>query len=225
MSEIWFTSDTHFNHHKEFLYGPRGFTNPQEMGEQIVTLWNERVKPDDTVYHLGDFIFGAPDSSDFSATLPLIRQLQGHIVLIRGNHDSDKKINVLLNEHIIGFWVWAYMITKGKHKIYMSHYPTLTANFDDKAFIQHVIALHGHTHQTSNFLQADNPFMYHVGVDSHSCAPVHIDEMLSDVRNRWDGITQLNPRVEDLYFTDRKRELDERYNEIFAKLHRETSFA
>ena len=75
-----------------------------------------------------------------------------------------------------------------KYSIYMSHYPTLTANFDEKHFSQHVINLHGHTHQRTNWLQLDNPFMYHVGVDSHNNTPVHIDEILVDIKNRWNEL-------------------------------------
>ena len=70
----------------------------------------------------------------------------------------------------------------------MSHYPTLTANFDDKKFSQHVIALHGHTHQRTNWLHLDNPFMYHIGLDSHNNMPVHIDEVLADIKNRWNEL-------------------------------------
>ena len=53
--EIFFTADTHFCHGKSFLYEPRGFTNVNEMNETIVERWNSVVKPEDEVYHLGDF--------------------------------------------------------------------------------------------------------------------------------------------------------------------------
>jgi len=59
-----------------------------------------------------------------------------------------------------------------------------------------VINLHGHTHQQTNFLQPDNPFMYHVGMDSHNCTPVHIDEVMTDIRQRWNEVGQLNIRTE-----------------------------
>ena len=52
--ETWFTSDTHFSHIPEFLWGPRGFSNEREMNEAIVDRWNNVVKPGDIVYHLGD---------------------------------------------------------------------------------------------------------------------------------------------------------------------------
>ena len=189
MSEIFFTSDTHFNHNQGFIYAARGFTSPIEMGEAIVDTWNDKVKSEDTVYHLGDFIFGAVGTLEFNSALGLIKQLHGTIYWILGNHDSVKKLNTILQEcENIECLMWAQLFEYGRYKFYLSHYPTLTANFDDKHFSQHVIALHGHTHQQRNFMFPDNPFVYHVGVDSHNCAPVHIEEILADVRNRYNEL-------------------------------------
>ena len=51
---IWFTSDLHFNHDKEFLYKPRGFHNVIEMNESIIEVYNKFISKDDIVYILGD---------------------------------------------------------------------------------------------------------------------------------------------------------------------------
>ena len=182
--EIWLTSDTHFSHDKEFLYGPRGFTNVKDMNMAIVENWNSVVKPDDEVWHLGDMALG-----DIDDACKYINQLNGTIRWIQGNHCTEKKIGKIIEECPAVWEIgWAYQIKIGKHSIYMSHYPTLTANFDDKHFSQHVIALHGHTHQQTNWLQLTNPFTYHVGMDSHNCTPVHIDEVIADIKNRWNEL-------------------------------------
>ena len=185
MSEIFFTSDTHFCHKPEFLWSPRGFTNVDDMNEAIVENWNKVVKPHDIVYHLGDTIL-----NDTEKGIEYFKRLNGEIFLIWGNHDTQNRMNALFEacrNKLMGGW-YAFVIKHGKQSIYLSHYPTLTANFDDKHFSQHVINLHGHTHQRTNWLQLDNPFMYHVGVDSHNCTPVHIDEVLADIRNRWNEL-------------------------------------
>lgn len=180
--EIWLTSDTHFSHNKEFLYGPRGFKNVKDMNIAIVENWNSVVKPDDEVWHLGDMALG-----DIDDACKYINQLNGTIRWIRGNHCTSKKIGKIVEECPAVLEIgWAYQIKFGKYSIYMSHYPTLTANFDDKYFNQHVINLHGHTHQQYNFMQPDNPFMYHVGMDSHNCTPVHIEEILSDIKAKYE---------------------------------------
>ena len=194
---IFFTSDLHFCHNKEFLYVPRGFTNVQDMNEALVENWNKVVKLNDEVYNLGDFAL-----NDVEAAIPYINQLNGTIRWIYGNHDTEKKIDRIMDE-CPNVWAIGYadlIKYDKKFSIYMSHYPTLTANFDDKHFSQHVINLHGHTHQQANWLQPDNPFMYHVGVDSHNCTPVHIDEVITDIRNRWNECGQLYSKYkEDTY--------------------------
>ena len=187
MGEIYFTSDTHFCHNQGFLYAPRGFTNVDDMNEAIIENWNKVVKPGDIVYHLGDTML-----NNNVHGLECFKRLNGQIFLIYGNHDTDARKNLLFTElpgKMLGGW-YAWLIKYGKLSIYMSHYPTLTANYDEKHFSQHVLSLHGHTHQQTNFLQLDNPFLYHVGMDSHNCTPVHIDEVLADIRNRWNELCQ-----------------------------------
>ena len=44
---IWFTSDFHFGHEKEFLWQPRGFLDWKDHAETIIKDFNSRVKDDD----------------------------------------------------------------------------------------------------------------------------------------------------------------------------------
>lgn len=184
------------SHKAEFLWKPRGFNSVDEMNEAIIENWNSVVKPEDIVYNLGDSIM-----SDNEKGVELYKKLNGTSFMIWGNHCTDNKKNLLAEHcHIAGGW-YAYQIKYSKMTIYMSHYPTLTANYDDKHFSQHVLALHGHTHQQTNFLSPSNPFMYHVGVDSHNCTPVHIDEVITEIRQRWNDIGRLPTptKPEDMY--------------------------
>ena len=197
MSNIWFTSDLHLMHNKGFLYEPRGFTNEKEMCEALVENWNRVVKSEDTVYNLGDIAL-----SDVETAVKYLKKLNGKHMWIRGNHDSNNKLELITKEcrDRVYYLGWAKMIKYDKYHLYMSHYPTLTANYDDKRFSQHVFSLHGHTHQQTNWLQAENPFLYHVGIDSHNNTPVHIDEVITDIRNRYNQYQQLYEKYkEDTY--------------------------
>ena len=107
---IYFTSDTHFCHIKEFLFTPRGFTNVEDMNLTIVANWNDIVQPDDDVYHLGDFVM-----NDIDAGIELIKQLNGRIHLIRGNHDTDAKVQRYLECPNIVEIKWADMIKYKKN--------------------------------------------------------------------------------------------------------------
>ena len=193
MSEIFFTSDTHFCHNQGFLYEPRGFSSADEMNEAIVENWNKVVKPDDVVYHLGDTML-----NDNKKGIECFKRLNGTIFFIFGNHDSDTRKNLLFTEcihKVLGGW-YAWVMKYDKLSIYMSHYPTLTSNYDEKHFSQHVLSLHGHSHQRTNWLDPKNPFLYHVGLDSHNNTPVHIDEVITDIRQRWEEIGRLPVSVQ-----------------------------
>lgn len=53
---IYFTSDLHFGHNKEFLYKSRGYNSLNEMTEDIILKWNSTVQNEDDVYILGDLM-------------------------------------------------------------------------------------------------------------------------------------------------------------------------
>lgn len=79
----WFISDTHFNHEKIIEYCNRPFNDANSMNEKIVQLWNQSIKKDDKVYHLGDFGFGSKEQ-----ITEIVERLNGKIYLVTGNHDT-----------------------------------------------------------------------------------------------------------------------------------------
>lgn len=80
-SGVYFTSDTHFNHNSILKFCNRPFETIEEHDNKLIENWNSVVGLDDTVFHLGDFCFGgAPKWKEIRS------QLNGHIILIVGNH-------------------------------------------------------------------------------------------------------------------------------------------
>lgn len=177
---IFFTSDLHLNHEKEFIWGARGFSSVEEMNKGIIKRWNNIINPDDEVYIVGDLMLG-----DTEKGIEIINQLNGFKRIIIGNHDTDNRIeaykigikNLLSIEH-------ATRLKYGKNIFWISHYPANTSNYDDqKAWVKNLINLYGHTHQTDTFY-SDNPYMYNVGIDAHNCTPVSIEEIISDIKQK-----------------------------------------
>lgn len=182
---IYFTSDTHFNHDKEFCWGSRGFNSVEEMNNKIIENWNTTVTNEDEVYLLGDIMLG-----DYQKGIDILSQLKGKIHIILGNHDTQKRIELYEQLPNVVEVTYAKLIKIGKQHYYLSHYPTFTANYDDKPYHNHIINLYGHTHQEDNFFcmgdplfDYPNPFMYHVGVDSHNCYPISAEEISKDIHD------------------------------------------
>ena len=182
---VFFTSDLHLCHDKDFVWQARGFTSVDEMNAEIIKRWNEVVYPDDDVYVLGDLILGNVEEG-----LKLIAKLNGYLHIIRGNHDTDTKASRYLELPNVVSVEFATVYKYKKAIFWLSHYPTVTANYDDdKPWAQHLVCLFGHTHQVSPFYEVikhagENPYMYNVGMDAHNCTPISIEKIMDDIRNK-----------------------------------------
>ena len=87
-------ADTHFGDDSSiFRYERRPFQDEEAMNAGLIELWNASVRPEDTVYHLGDFAVGL----SFDEIKELLSMLNGHKILIMGNHDKDFTIKEWLD--------------------------------------------------------------------------------------------------------------------------------
>jgi calcineurin-like phosphoesterase family protein len=83
--QTWFISDTHFDHSNIIGYCARPFIDVNEMNEILENNWNATVNKQDSVYFLGDIVFGrGARKKDY-----WLSKLNGDIVYIRGNHDKE----------------------------------------------------------------------------------------------------------------------------------------
>ena len=188
MGRIFITSDTHFCHDRAFLYEPRGFTPIQEHDEGVIRRWNSVVTPDDTVYHLGDVML-----NDNEHGMDCLRQLNGNIIIIPGNHDTDTRLELykslgpriqVIEGGIPGLRAASVMLKYNKYGLLLSHHPTMTSNLEGSPHLrEHLIGLYGHTHQKTKFYQ-DTPYLFHVGLDAHDCFPVLLDDAIEMMKDK-----------------------------------------
>ena len=82
----WVTADFHGFHRNILIYEKRPFKDVDHMNYKIIRRHNEVVKPEDTVYNLGDFCFGGKEKIRWFR-----EQLHGKQILILGNHDKGKQ--------------------------------------------------------------------------------------------------------------------------------------
>jgi len=134
MPATFLVSDTHFGHLGvcRFL-GPDGVTKlrpwdtPEEMDDEMVRRWNDRVRPNDKVYHLGDVVINR-------RALPTLARLNGDKVLIKGNHDIFK-----LEEYTPYFRdIRSYHVMNG---LILSHIPV-----HEESLGRFGTNVHGHLH-------------------------------------------------------------------------------
>lgn len=154
--QIFVTSDTHFGHNRviEFQRDARPFSSIEEHDETLIDNWNSTVRPKDTVWHLGDAVFG-------KANLRLLGRLNGIKRLVMGNHDGYN-----IQEYAKYFSTIAGC---AKFRGYiLTHIPVHVDQF--KRFRANI---HGHLHSKS----LEDPRYYNVGVDRHHLKPVAFDEI------------------------------------------------
>jgi len=179
---LWFTSDLHFGHEAVIRYANRPFTDLATMHEALITNWNQRVKPDDTIYVVGDLAL-----CRFSDFEPLAQRLQGRKFLIQGNHDHYS----LAQYGRVGFTVLQEAKLKlAGRMVRLSHYPWALPwwkrPFAYKSELRFMelrpprvpgeILMHGHTHQRYRTTQDGR---LHIGVDAWDYRPVSAREIES----------------------------------------------
>ena len=169
MANIFFTSDNHFGHANIIKHSNRPYASVEEMDDALVTNWNERVKPEDTIYHIGDFAF----KMRTKAINMVMSRLNGHKFLIYGNHDKKE---VLRSEG----WTWQGPYKRIKvngQGIILFHYGCRVWDGSHRGTWQ----LYGHSH--GSLPDDPNTKSFDVGVDCHNYAPLHFDEVSKIMEN------------------------------------------
>ena len=175
---IWITSDWHFGRSREFIYKPRGFDSIEEHDKAIIDKHNIVVTNEDDVYVLGDLMLG-----DSTHGLECIKQMNGKLHIIRGNHDTDSRIALYTSLPQVVEICDAKILKYNKHHFFLCHYPTLTGNLEKESLTQMTCNIFGHTHQKESFYH-DMPFMFHAGVDSNECCPVSLDAIIRKMHDK-----------------------------------------
>lgn len=170
MPNTWFISDTHFGHAKMLLFTDAllkpvrpEFSSVEEMDEAMVARWNERVKPGDRIYHLGDVVIRRRD-------LVILKRLSGRKVLLRGNHDIFK-----LADYVPYFDDIRAYKTYPEHGIVCSHVPVHPQQLENRFKVN----VHGHLH--TNVIP--DPRYVNICVEHTGYAPISLEELLTRCQN------------------------------------------
>ena len=167
----FYISDPHFGHEAIISFCNRPFTSVEEMDEELIKRWNNKVSNNDTVYILGDLIYKSDKPPEY-----YLDKLNGKKILIKGNHDGTWLKKVDVKKYFDGIYDYLEISDEGRW-IVLSHYPFLEHNGKHRGSYH----LHGHIHNIeSEALRYSNkePKIFNVSADMIRFEPMTLDELI-----------------------------------------------
>lgn len=166
MPNIYYISDWHYGHRNCLSFDNRPFTFVEDMNAALTERWNGVVKPEDTVYVLGDMFWCKP-----SEAVPVLKSLRGTKILVKGNHD---RVN---NEEFRAQFadVRDYMeIDDNGRKLVLCHYPI-------PCFRNHFHGwyhLYGHVHNSFEYQMMEHDRFVMWELHRRKCAMYNVGAMM-----------------------------------------------
>lgn len=179
MSNIHFVSDPHLYH--PLVTGLRGFgTDLEAHNAAIIKRWNAVVRPEDTVWVLGDLTCTRKDDVVDKA-LGIMERLPGTKHFIWGNHDHGHPMHKQAwkeQGRYLKVFASAQAFAKVRvagEDVLLSHFPYKFDHTNDARYTQWRLPdegkflVHGHTHSSEQITSARE---LHVGLDAWDLTPV-----------------------------------------------------
>lgn len=189
----WFTADLHFGHKNIIDFCNRPFHDEFYMNEEIIENFNKLIKPNDRLIIIGDGFFNLSTQE----MTEILNRLNGHKILIRGNHDQkphkmmdmgfdicvEEAVMIIHNERIqlshypfaMPEWKYKYRkyANKIKRKLGVKYFTWAEKYHERRPKNKGQFLLHGHTHSQYRCIGRQ----IHVGVDAWNYKPVNIQEI------------------------------------------------
>lgn len=172
-NKLYFTSDTHWGHKNIIKYSKRPYSSVPEMNEAMIRNWNDRVEPDATVYHVGDFAFMTEDEATAVA-----QRLNGNKILVLGNHDKSLRRYKPFTSCFARVSTYEELrvpepgMNRDEQLIVICHYPMMSWNQSGRGSWM----LHGHCHGNLKYPFIGGKIM-DVGVDPNGMRPISYAEV------------------------------------------------
>ena len=200
-TNVYFTSDTHFHHDMIRQFCNRPFDSMEEMDNAMIERWNNTVPKDGIVFHLGDFAWGG-----YNVWKNAREQLNGEIILIKGNHDF-KNMTATAKELFKDVCPQMRIEIEGR-KAWLNHFPLLcySGTYRDLNGLEY--NLFGHVH-LSNHLErnrgldyqrcVDTLFstQYDVGVDFNNFAPISWHDVNERIQKQINEVKTIKMWIKD----------------------------
>ena len=178
--KTFYSSDYHLGHWNIARYCNRPFKTLEDMDEAIIRNHNSRVKPDDLLYHIGDFAFrnspgGKEGEGGLTKAQEYEKRLNGKIIFVRGNHDRGNSTKTIIES--------IHVYTHTKNVLLIHRIDQLC--YDDVKKYDLVLCGHVHNNWAHTFIykdmsRKDRVPVINVGVDVHKFYPITMEEILHE---------------------------------------------
>lgn len=166
MGKKFYISDWHYGHKNVLGFDNRPFTSIEQMNEELIRRWNSVVSAGDLVYILGDMFWCTP-----KIAAPIMEQLNGQKILVKGNHDRwhDSKFDKLFVK------IDEYMeIEDEGRNVVLCHYPI-------PCFKNHFygwIHLYGHVHNSFEWNMMEHQRFLMEELYDRQCDMINVGAMM-----------------------------------------------
>lgn len=190
MSYLYLTSDAHLGHANIAIFCDRPVVLPEDlnddgwwvsreaaiqcakrMDEWIISRMNSRIKPEDTVIHVGDFcnkgrnvgVEGLRNKAEYYED-----RLNGKWIFVTGNHDGNNGLKSTID---------FMKMRMGRKQVFIRHHPVYDYGEipEDTDF-----CAVGHVHEKWQYRFIEGTYIpnINVGLDAQGYYPVRLDELV-----------------------------------------------
>lgn len=167
---IYYISDLHLGHFNIINMCNRPYSDVEQMNEDLINKWNNRVKKNDTVYFLGDFSMKLSNEK----SLEYLKRLNGIKYFIKGNHDKNSFLEEAKRQNLVKDYFDSYKeVNDNGRFVILCHYPLVSWN----GMYRNSYHLYGHVHQ--NIVEPISR-RYCVCVEANNYEPKTLEELIQN---------------------------------------------
>lgn len=171
---IYYVSDLHLGHSSAINMCNRPYLSVEQMNENLIEKWNNKIKKNDIVYFLGDFSMKLSKER----VLDYLARLNGVKYFLKGNHDKWSFLKEAKEKGLIQDYFDSYKeINDNGRFVILCHYPLVTWN----GMYRNSYHLYGHVHQ--NIVEPISR-RYCVCVEVTDYEPKTLDELIQSQEPR-----------------------------------------
>lgn len=168
----FFTGCEHYQHNSIIKLCNQPFNDIQHKQSVLISNLNARVKTDDIVFHIGDFLLDDEKSKIKSSEI--IKQFNANHIFLVGNHDENKRNHLKTN-------IYDIRLKFNNVNIQLIHDPK-------DADVECQLILHSHVHREYKIKELKykrkESLLINCGIDVNKYYPIRLDEVLN-IYHQW----------------------------------------